>query len=338
MQPHDPTFHSLSEATTWTAKAEDLARRLYNLDARAIALDGYVYRNFLLEAPGGARLVLKIAPADADTARAELQLAALSYLQDQALAVPCPRPVTGNNGVCLQRSDGHQLFALEWLPGVLMADANRPPGLFYAVGRATAQLHQALERFTHPGLAHQCPWDLRHALAARERLHCIADPERRNLVAKVLDVFETRVSPAFSRLEQGPIHGDLNDHNILVAEDEVTGILDFGDIMSSALVGDVAIAAAYAMFETPDPFDAAARILAAYQQCRSLKADELALAPEMIATRLAFSVTASAYGADLRPDDPYLSVSEKPAWATLALLDDAGLDRLRENIHRACFP
>ena len=333
-----PTRHPTSPPTHWTARAEELARRLYGLETRAIALVGDVYRNFLLEASGGARFALKIAPTDADPARVELQLAALNHLQDQPLAVLCPRPVTGSDGVCLQRWDGHQLFALEWLPGVLMAKAAHRQELLRSLGRATAKLHQALDGFTHPGLAHHCGWDLRHALAVRDRLHCIADPERRSRVMKVLDLFETRVIPAFADLEHGPIHGDLNDYNILVAKDEITGILDFGDITLSALVGDVAIAAAYAMFETPDPFDAATRIFAAYQQHRSIKADELALVPEMIATRLAFSVITSAYRADLRPDDPYVSVSEKPAWATLALLDDAGLDRLREDVYRACFP
>ena len=46
------------------------------------------------------------------------------------------------------------------------------------------------------------------------------------------------------------------------------------------------------------------------------------LVPEMITTRLAFSVTMSAHRVHLRPDDPYMLVSEKPAWATLELIDE----------------
>jgi Ser/Thr protein kinase RdoA (MazF antagonist) len=334
MTTPDPT----SSATPWPDRAEELARRLYGLEARATALFGDVYRNFLLETTGGARFALKIAPADADPVGVELMLAALNHLQHQALAVSCPRPATGVDGMCLQFDHGHQLFALEWLPGVLLAHAARSPELFRALGHATAQLHRALEGFTHPGLTRYFDWDLRHALAARERLRCIADAECRNQVTRIFDHFEARVAPVFSQLQHGPIHGDLNDYNILVTGDEVTGILDFGDMTTSAFVADVAIAAAYAMFDTPDPFDAATRLCAAYQRNRPLRENELMLVPEMIATRLAFSVTRSAWHADLRPDDAYVLVSEKPAWTILKLLDDAGLDRLRRDIQRACFP
>jgi len=318
--------------------AENLALGLYGLETRATALDGDVYLNFRLDAADGKRLVLKIAPEDADEASVDMPLAALAFLQDQAPSLAVPRPLPGKDGRYLQQANGRQLFALEWLDGVLMARAKRPPALLRSLGHLTARLHTALESFCHPGLNSHCAWDLRHALTVRKRLSGIPDPARRALVAKILDCFEASVEPVFSELEHGPIHGDLNDHNIVVSDDEVTGILDFGDMTTSALAADAAIAAAYAMFHTPDPFDAAAQFFAAYQQTRALAENELMLVPEMIATRLAFSVTMSAHRVHLRPDDPYMLVSEKPAWATLELINEAGLDRLRQDILLACNP
>jgi len=326
-----------SSATARLAWAEELARRLYGLEARAIALDGYAYLNFRLETAGGTRFVLKIAPTGTDTASVDLPLAALAFLQERSPTLPCPRPLPGSDGSYLQQANGQYLFALEWLEGVLLARAQRRPALFDALGCVTAQLHHALEGFAHPGLGCHCDWDLCHALAARKHLGCITDPERRNQVAGIFDRFEASVAPVFSQLEHGPVHGDLNDHNILVTGDEVVGIFDFGDMTRSAFVADAAIAAAYAMFDAPDPFDAATRLFIAYQRSRPLRENELMLVPEMIATRLAFSVTMSAYRGDPHPDDPYVLVSEKAAWAVLKLLDDAGLDRLRENIRRACL-
>ena len=56
------------------------------------------------------------------------------------------------------------------------------------------------------------------------------------------------------------IHGDANDYNILVdaAGARVTSILDFGDMVHTATVCDLAIALAYVMLDKQDPIAAAA--------------------------------------------------------------------------------
>ena len=57
------------------------------------------------------------------------------------------------------------------------------------------------------------------------------------------------------------VHGDLNDYNVLVGGGDdvetrgqrITGIVDFGDMVHSYRVGDLAIAIAYAMLDAHDP-------------------------------------------------------------------------------------
>ena len=56
------------------------------------------------------------------------------------------------------------------------------------------------------------------------------------------------------------IHGDLNDHNVIVADD--IGVIDFGDVHRSYAVAEVAIAAAYAAFGFVDPVEAIASVVA----------------------------------------------------------------------------
>ena len=48
--------------------------------------------------------------------------------------------------------------------------------------------------------------------------------------------------------------------------------------------------------------------------------DEIALLYPLICARLAVSVTNSAYRTTLEPDDPYITISEAPAWAALEQL------------------
>jgi len=43
----------------------------------------------------------------------------------------------------------------------------------------------------------------------------IQDDERRALVTEVIEGFKSSVVPCYANLQSGPIHGDLNEQNIL---------------------------------------------------------------------------------------------------------------------------
>src|SRR5438046_287050 len=81
-----------------------------------------------------------------------------------------------------------------------------------------------------------------------------------------------------------------------------------------------AIAAAYAILGKEDPLPAAAAIVAGYHRAFPLDERELSVLFPLIATRLAVSVTNSAYRRTVKPEDPYITVSEAPAWEALERL------------------
>jgi 4-aminobutyrate aminotransferase-like enzyme len=102
------------------------------------------------------------------------------------------------------------------------------------------------------------------------------------------------------------IHGDLNDENLLVIEGRLAGVIDFGDMLYNPLVCDLAIALTYALLHAPDPWDAGARIVAAYHAVRPLSVTEVELLYPLITARLAVSLVVSARR---RIEDP-----ERDAW------------------------
>src|SRR5207247_7187822 len=78
------------------------------------------------------------------------------------------------------------------------------------------------------------------------------------------------------------IHNDPNDHNVLVGGDDpatrhqrIVGLVDFGDMVHSVTVADLAIAIAYGVLDKPDPLAAAAAIVRGYHAANTLSADEL---------------------------------------------------------------
>jgi 4-aminobutyrate aminotransferase-like enzyme len=100
----------------------------------------------------------------------------------------------------------------------------------------------------------------------------------------------------------------------------VVSVIDFGDLHHSITVAEVAIGAAYAILGKKNPLPAAAAVISGYHNTYPLTEKELVVLYTLIGTRLAVSVTNSAHCKVLKPDDPYVTVSEAPAWEALGRL------------------
>ena len=130
------------------------------------------------------------------------------------------------------------------------------------------------------------------------------------------------MAPDLTPLRHSVIHGDANDHNVVVQGDEVRAIIDFGDLHYTATICELAIASAYVALNKKDPLTAIAHLVSGYHAEMPLEeAEKDALFP-LILLRLAVSVVNSAHRKTLYPDDSYITVSEKAAWAALRTLSE----------------
>jgi 4-aminobutyrate aminotransferase-like enzyme/Ser/Thr protein kinase RdoA (MazF antagonist) len=310
-----------------SGEAVALAREMFGVDGTASPLPSERDQNFLIRTGGGDRFVLKIANRTDSRALLEAQNAALAHVARSTTL--CPRVIPSLNGdeIAEKTTDAgtHLVRLFTWLPGVPMASlADQPPDLLASLGAAVAELDTALERFDHAAVHREFHWDLARGLAlVRELSPRIADPELRALVVRVAQQIDFRDGPRFDTLRRAVVHNDPNDHNVLV-DRRVTGILDFGDIVHSYAVADLAIAVAYAMLGKPDPLDAAVHVVRGYQQLRPLAEEEIASLFGLIQLRLCMSVCIAAEQQKQRPEDEYLGVSQGAIAATLPLL--AALD------------
>jgi Ser/Thr protein kinase RdoA (MazF antagonist) len=215
---------------------------------------------------------------------------------------------------------------LTWLPGrplAAIAPPDREPALHEDLGRVMGRTAAALDGFDHPAARRPFQWSAEQSLATiAAHAPAVVDPPR----AALLERWQRRLAPldaVFPTLRHGVIHNDANDHNVLVADDgrSVSGLLDLGDAIWSVVVNELAVAAAYAVLGTADPVAVIERVRRGFETARPLDERERAVLPDLVALRLATSVALSAHQASLAPDDPYLTVSEAPAWALLERLD-----------------
>ena len=312
--------------------AQRIAFDLYGLRVEARPLAGERDFNFHVTTGTGQEFVLKIAPAGEQWETLDLQNQALANLAEHSPSLVLPRvratsdgeaiaTITGGNGAA------HFVRLLTYIPGRLLAET-RPhtPELLHGLGYMMGRVDQALQGFTHAAARRTLKWDLQQATWICDYLQHIAQPAGRAIVERFLSQFETGVLPILPTLRRSIIHNDANDYNILVSEadgmKQVVSVIDFGDMVQTCTVCELAITAAYAMLGKADPLAAAASVVAGYHEAFPLTEAELTVLYPLICMRLCVSVVNVAYQQQVEPHNDYLRISERPAWALLEQLVD----------------
>jgi 4-aminobutyrate aminotransferase-like enzyme/Ser/Thr protein kinase RdoA (MazF antagonist) len=323
------TIHTAPRITQ--AEAVELAQRLYGMTVAATPLPSERDQNFLLRDSSGAQFVLKLANREEDPAVLDFQNQAWSHLAACGLVVP--RLVPTSQCREIGDADGHAVRLFTWLDGQVLAETRpRDERLLASLGDLLGRLDQALEDFSHSAMKRRLHWDIRQANLARQHLPLLP-PRRRALVEEYFAAWE---SVAWESLRHSVIHGDANDHNVLVRDGQAVAILDLGDSVYTATVCDLAIAVAYAMLDQPDPLAVAATIVGAYHLRYPLTDAEIAAVFPLAMTRLAMSVCYSAFNARAAADDAYQQVSAAGAWRLLERMQPVSAADVAARLRRAC--
>ncbi len=312
-------------------EAARLALSLYGLDGVAHPLPGEYDDNFHLVSSDSCQFVLKIMHPAREQAFVDMQCRALTHLAQRAPHLALPRVCPTSTGELftqtqLPDSTSRLIWLLTFLPGTVFVQANpHSLELLESLGRLLAEIDTALLDFSHPFTKRDFKWDLTRSLWSREFLAHIKDPERRSLAANFLHLFEHEALPRIPHLRRSIIYGDANDHNVLVSPPwpqprHAVSVIDFGDMHESITVADPAVAAAYAILGLENPLPAASAVLAGYHRVHPLTEEEIAAFFPLLAARLTVSVINSAHRKSLVPSDPYVTVTEIPAWAALERL------------------
>ena len=321
------------------AEALAVAERDYGIVGSASTLPSERDQNFLIVDSAGGKFVLKIANSAEGEDLLDFQNQAMRCVAAASIGCRLPRVVTTRSGQDVSRIHNsragveHCLRVLTWIDGEVLGKVGvRGPELFESIGAGMARIDAALSQFRHPAMRRVLQWDLRQAVLAREHLHLLS-PDRQRRVERAFARWE-RID--WTALRHSVIHGDANDHNLIIESGRMVGILDFGDIVYSATVCDLAVALAYVLLDERQPLAAAARVIGAYQRTYPLNSAEQEVLMPLVESRLAMSVCYSVHNRARHPDDPYQSVTEAAAWDLLDKFERWSADETRAMMNKAC--
>lgn len=297
-----------------------LAKELFGVEGEVRQLASYSDQNFLV----GGTHVLKIANSSEPEHVLQFQQAALQHVHSQDPALNTPQVIPLVSGEVLGSwQEQHLVWMVNFIPGQFISDLDALSQSFlHSLGAYLGRLDHALGSFNHEAMHRDLQWDLQHAARLTDFVQYIDDPGRAGLIEKFIARFNTHVRPRFSRLRVSVIHNDANDNNILVNKEgtSIKGIIDFGDMVYTYTIGELAIAVAYMILGKESPLHIAGAVAKGYHSVYPLQRDEIEVLFDLVCMRLCTSVCMSAREKRKAPENEYLAISEAPAWNTLAQL------------------
>jgi 4-aminobutyrate aminotransferase-like enzyme/Ser/Thr protein kinase RdoA (MazF antagonist) len=304
------------------SEIEDLIRDHYGIKVKAQALNGYDELNFELTDAHSKRYILKVSEEAHGLGFLDAQVRILNHLAASPVAHYFQQYILNHDNEEITRvwkGDSEYYFRLmSYLEGEFyVTHAGKSEALAEDLGALLGQMDRALANFSHASMHRRYTWDISTALENRSKLSFIKDPEKRRIAGYFLLQFETLVLPSLHALRHAYIHNDANDHNVLVRDGRISGLIDFGDMVHSALINNVAVGCTYVMLGRPDPLSDAVALVRGYHARYPLDAEELHLLYYLIAGRLCISVCQSAYNASLDSGNEHHFITEKPAWELL---------------------
>lgn len=232
------------------------------------------------------RFLVKIAPATESAQIVNLQSAVMLHLEMTRPAIPAQRLIRGVRGqvestVVDPGGNARIMRVMSYLDGDLLSSTVPSAAQFQKVGAMLARLDSGLTGFRHPGESRSLIWDLKNFLHMRPLLELVNDRDDLTMAGWIFDQFEAVVAPRLGTLQTQMIHGDFSPFNVVVdpASDQfVTGVIDFGDVVRSPVVFELAVAVANQIgLDERRPWDGALEIVRGYRAVRPIPDRDVAL-------------------------------------------------------------
>jgi Ser/Thr protein kinase RdoA (MazF antagonist) len=321
-----------------------IADELYGVEGSMVPLRGERSHNTRISTETGDDYVLRIASASEPPAAIECQALAVVHIERMAPQLPITRLLPARNGqlVPTVAFDGrqHRVRLETFLPGVTFDERQRlSDDALRAVGELLGGVAAALTFFEHPAALGFMPWDIANGLIVDGSLRALLTPEARLLVDRARGRLESAMA-AMEHLPRQVVHNDGHAGNLLRSgpdSDQVTGLIDFGDVVHTVTVADIAVAAASLVPHQHDPIAALGALTAGYHELRPLIDEEMKAVPDLVLARLVLSTLLIHYQIEHAPHVAGVVADELPGTLTslerwLDVDPIAAADRIAERL------
>jgi len=321
----------LSTTEDFCRALRDALSKSFNLEiVSVLPLSGEYSESFRLTT-AGQDYVAKVGQGTEVRELREMQTNFTAHLRSRNSELPLAAPVrTQTEGFIADFDlDGETYFASvdTWTAGSLISEMDfRGEAFLRELGENVAELVIAGSDFEDSRAERTHEWDLRRYDELIEPLlGSLNDQLHSELVQELLTEFRDSISPRLSLLPTQVLHHDLNDFNIVAELDSdynwsVAGFIDFGDVLRTARVCELAIAGAYAMLREPDPLRALGAVVEGFASKCVLSEEESDLVFPLALLRLSMNACTWNHRIVIQGTSPYAIARSQMTWPILTQL------------------
>ncbi len=310
------------------SEVEKIVETHFGIRTKAHNLVGYSDQNLHLQDEKGNEYTLKISHQNTQKNALILQNTAISFLYGkvEGLCLPYIYPnKAGENIISVEDEQGISYFMrlLSWVKGSLWEHIfPHSIEVRRELGQKLAKMDTLLQDFTPPvsqNLSRK--WDILNVIWVLDELNNIKNEADREIMIHFITNYQADIFPYIEVFRKGMIQNDANTFNILVeyvdSTQKVVGLIDFGELMESKVVCELAISCAYLSMNYDNPLPIAAQIIKGFHSVFPLNDREMRAIFPLMANRAIISVMYSAINRKNGLKSDYLYVSEKPGWELL---------------------
>ncbi|WP_248730343.1 phosphotransferase [Pseudomonas sp. MWU13-2517] len=285
---------------------------------------------FRCDSASGTSYVLKIANPQEAPVELSLQIEVMRHIGRKAPHLPIPRVHQALGGEYLAQIETTQgelrhVRLMSFLPGTPLDKTSVKAQGREHIGELLARLRLATADFSHPGESRKVCWDVQNLGMLEPLMSCVGKPGRRQLLERALERF-FEIEHLIAGCRKQVLHNDFNTSNIVVDAEHpqfVSGVIDFGDTVKTAIAIDVSTAMMNQLGAVEDDnnvdiFAPAKDLLRGYLRVADLTADELSLIPHLAMARLITRALITTWRSQLFPhNSAYILRNAAPGWRQL---------------------
>ncbi len=296
----------------------------YNITGQLSRLPGENF-NYLVVTQTDEKYVVKLAAEDQSESFVQMEYLALQQAAQFLPDIQLPQIIENKfmnveTFFSLESNYSKRLRLIQYLSGELLEHTDISEKCRFNVGKSLARFDLAMADFDHPAAHRAHRWDLTQAAQHEAAVELIHDVPKAQLLSWAFDQYKKINTGILKQINWQFIHGDANPENILIQDEQVVGLLDFGDSCYNPRICELAICLPYLMMDQDDPLAAAKPVIAGYESITPLSELEKCLLWPLVLGRIATTINVATMRRQLDPNHPNWFVSEDRAWRLLSQL------------------
>ena len=209
---------------------------------------------------------------------------------------------------------------LSYIDGNMYGDIKSNKNIEKSLGELLSKISIKLKSFFNSVGYRKFIWDPSNVNWVKKEIN-IFKGNKKIILLKCFSEYNKYVKSNLKNLRYSITHSDPNNYNLVVKNNKINGLLDYGDSIYAPTINDLAICLSYALMNNNNIYSTLKNIISEYHNNFPINEDEINSLISLCKSRLMITVVMAKKQRIKYPLNKYLSISENDAWKLLEKLE-----------------